>query len=148
MPFPTVHRGGACSLPPRFCLRRRMKTSELLSKRYKGNEDLFQAALRKIKPLSKYPEGEELPIKALEKLIAAYEYKYSVQLDYIHPLFFPDRDRMYSAVVRNTDTKELYPVIHALGIYEILCKVCIFYYSEVTIKKAVGFKDWSARFKE
>ena len=82
----------------------------------------------------------------MEKLIAVYEYKYSVQLDYIHPLFFPDRDRMYSAVIRNTDTREFYPTLYASYMYEMLCKVCIFYYSEVSMKKAVGLKDWTRRF--
>lgn len=125
-----------------------MKTSEILSKRYNEDKELFQKVLRKIKPFSKYPDKGEIPIEDLEKLIAVYEYKYSIQLDYIHPLFFPGEERMYSVVIRNTDTKELYPLIYSNTVYEALCKVCIFYYSEITFKGSVGLKDWTRRFEK
>lgn len=124
-----------------------MKTSEILAKRYDQNKDIFQTVLRKIKPLNNYPVNEDIPIELLEKLIATYEYKYSVQLDYIHPLFMPNEARMYSAVVRNTDSRELYPTVYANSLYEVLCKVCILYYSEISMKHSVGLKDWSKRFK-
>lgn len=124
-----------------------MKTSEILSKRYDRDKDIFQTLLRKIKPLSKYPVEEEIPLEVLERLVATYEYKYAVQLDYIHPVFIPNENRIYSAVIRNTDTKDTYPIIYSGSLYEMMCKVCIFYYSEIAMKKAVGLKDWSKRFK-
>ena len=124
-----------------------MKTSEILAKQYSKHKDIFQTVLRKIKNFSDYPENVDVPLDAIEAFVAECEYKYAIQCDYIHPVFMPNEARMYSAVVRNTDTKWLYPVIYAGSVYEVFCKLCIFYYSEIMMKKAVGLKDWSKRFE-
>lgn len=111
---------------------------------YKGvNSIEFQKALRKIKPFAKHSMDEIIPLSDLEKLVAVYEYKYSVQVDYIHPVFLKGEKRMYSVVIRNTDTKDLYPTIFSSSIYEAFVKVSLFYYNIITEKQEVGLKDWS-----
>ena len=107
----------------------------------------FQRLLRGIRPFAKIPLDQDVPLELLEKLIWKYECKYSLMLNYICPVYLPNERRMYSVTVRYTDTKELYPTIYASSMYEAFCKAALFYYSEITLKKAVGLKDWSRKYE-
>lgn len=116
-----------------------MTTSEILHLDYYENENIFQKALRKIKPLSKYSLEENIPLDILEKLVSTYEYKYAIMINYICPVYIPGERRMYSVTIKNTEKNETY-YIHSSSIYEAFCKISILYYSEV--KNGLGLKDW------
>lgn len=125
-----------------------MTTEELLNlDYYKGvNSVIFQKALRQIKSFQSLEEEKIVSLELLEKLIYTYECKYAIMINYICPVFIPDERRMFSATIRNTDTKELYPTIYGSSIYELFTKICIFYYWLCSKKKSVGLKDWSKKY--
>ena len=110
-----------------------MKTDEILNMDYrkKENKIKIQKVLRKIKPLSKYSEDEDIPLVILEKLIAKYQKKYDVKFSYIM-ISTADADEViiYSASLRNSEGKWLKNIYGAF-IYELFAKVNIFIYSEV-----------------
>jgi len=126
-----------------------LKPEEALRLDYykEGNREEFQKLLREVKPFAKIPADREVPLELLEKLIWKYECKYSLMLNYICPVYLPNEKRMYSVTVRNTDTKELYPTVYASSVYEAFCKAALFYYNEITLKGAVGLKDWSRKYE-
>lgn len=117
--------------------------TKLLNMKYDDNDEIFQKGLKKIKPFKKV--NGDVPIELLEKLIYKYEMKYSVMIDYICPIFMFEAEPMYSVKVRNTDTREFLPSVYGTSIYETLCKVCLLYYMEITLKENIGLKDWSKR---
>ena len=113
---------------------------------YKGdNKDVFQNLLRNIKPFKNIDGDKEIELDLLEKLVYTYECKYAIMVNYICPVYLKDERRMYSITVRNTDTKELYPVIYASSIYESFVKICLFYYLEISVKENVGLKEWEKK---
>lgn len=123
-----------------------MKTSEILSLDYykADNENIFQKALRNIKPFSKYSLEENVPLEMLEKFIAKCEYKYNIMVNYITPVYIPDERNIYSATIRNTETFKVYKLIFASSLYELYVKLCIYYYSEIR-RDVLTLKDWSKR---
>ena len=120
-----------------------MTTSEILNlDYYKGkNENIFQKALRKIKPFKNIPLDENIDLELLEKLVATYEYKYAFMINYICPVYIPGERRMYSATIRNTNTKEISDMVFASSLYELYCKICILYYSKVI--NGFELKNWN-----
>lgn len=108
-----------------------MTTKEILNLDYYENQDVFQKALRKIKPFEKYPEGEEIPLEDLEKLISRYEYKYALMLQYICPLYIQGERNVYSASIKRSDTQEHLGYIYGSTFYELFVKLCFKYYTEV-----------------
>lgn len=113
---------------------------------YKGdNKDIFQNLLRKIKPFKNIDKGQEIELELLEKLVYTYECKYAIMVNYICPVYLKNERRMYSITVRNTTTKELYPVLYASSIYESFVKICLFYFLEISVKETVGLKEWEKK---
>lgn len=117
--------------------------TKLLNSKYEDDEEIFQNALKKIKPFKKV--NGNIPIELLEKLIFKYEMKYAVMIDYICPIFMFDAEPMYSVKIRETETREFLPSVYGTSIYEVLSKVCLTYYMEITLKDSIGLKDWSKR---
>lgn len=117
--------------------------TKLLNSKYEDDEEIFQNALKKIKPFKKV--NGNIPIELLEKLIFKYEMKYAVMIDYICPIFMFDAEPMYSVKIRETETRESLPSVYGTSIYEVLSKVCLTYYMEITLKDNIGLKDWSKR---
>lgn len=121
------------------------KITNLINSKYEGCEEIFQDMLKRIKPF-KNIKGN-VPIELLEKLIYKYELKYAIMINYICPVFTKDVVPMYSVSIRDTETKELLPTIYGTSIYETLCKICLYYYMEITIKGNIGLKDWSKKYE-
>lgn len=113
---------------------------------YKGNnKDVFQNLLRKIKPFKNIDRDQEIELELLEKLVYTYECKYAIMVNYICPVYLKGEKRMYSITVKNTVTKELYPVIFASSIYESFVKICLFYFLEISVNENVGLKEWDKK---
>lgn len=119
------------------------KITKLLNSKYDECEEIFQETLKNIKPFKKV--NGDVPIEMLEKLIFKYEMKYAVMIDYICPIFMFDAEPMYSVKIRLTETKTFLPSVYGTSIYEVLCKVCLVYYMEISLKGSVGLKDWSKK---
>ena len=66
-----------------------MKTEDILNLDYRKeeNQEAIQRVLRKIKPLSKFSEDENIPFEKLEKLIGLYQNKYAIKIQYIIPYY-------------------------------------------------------------
>ena len=123
-----------------------MKTSELLNMDYyaDNNRDIFQKVLRKIKPFEKYSMDKDIAFDLLEKYIYKAECKYDIMINYICPVYIPNERLMYSATIRKPSNKNIYQTIHASSIYELFCKISIFYCSEIK-NNHIGLKDWSRK---
>lgn len=119
-----------------------MKTNELLSLDFtkKENKNKMQKALRKIDYLSHIPEFKDISIITLENYISKVEKKYSIMLYYICPVFTLKEHKL-SATIINTETGELLETFFSENIYDLFCKVCIYYYYQIKVKK-IKLKNW------
>ena len=111
-----------------------------------GNCEIFQNKLKEIKPFRKY-NAKEIPLGLLEKLAYKYECKYAIMINYICPVFIPEERLMYSVTFRNTnkDVRKIFPVLYGSSLYELFCKICLFYYDEITIKENIDLKNWEEK---
>lgn len=107
-----------------------MNTNDLLNLDYnvKHNQLIIQKALRKIKPLANYDLSEDIPLLKLELLVVKYEKKYPIIINYIEPTSIPGEINCYRAVVRNTNTGEILKTIYGCCLYELFCKLSIYFY--------------------
>lgn len=121
------------------------KITNLINSKYEDCEEIFQEMLKRIKPFRNI-KGD-IPIELLEKLIYKYELKYAIMVNYICPIFVENTVPMYSASIRSTKTREMLPTIYGTSIYETLCKICLYYYMEITIKESIGLKDWRLKYE-
>lgn len=119
--------------------------TNLLNSKYDGNEEIFQEELKNIKPFRNIKN--DVPLSMLEKLIYKYELKYAIMVNYICPVFIPDNEPMFSATIRDTKTKKLLPTIYGGTIYELFCKICLYYYLKTTITKEIGLKEWNKKYE-
>ncbi|MBO7695409.1 MAG: hypothetical protein J6T10_22520 [Methanobrevibacter sp.] len=124
-----------------------MKTSEILNMDYykDNNKNIFQKALRKIKPFERYED--DIPFDMLEKYVSKVEYKYSIMINYITPVYIPGERNMYSATIRDTEESKCYDIaIFASSFYELYVKISIYYFSKIKNNSLV-LKDWNKRNK-
>lgn len=121
------------------------RITKLLNSKYEVYDEIFQKQLKRIKPF-KNVDGD-IPIELLEKLIYKYEIKYAVMVDYICPIFTPEADPLYYVKIRNTDIREFLPPVYGTSIYETMCKICLMYYMEISLKGNIGLKDWSKKYE-
>lgn len=119
---------------------------KLLNSKYEDCGEIFQEALKQIKPFRKL-DKKRIPLSMLEKLIYTYELKYAVMINYICPVFNPEVPLMYSVTIRETKEKKLIQSIYGTSIYETMCKIALFYYMEITLKGTIGLKDWTKRYE-
>ena len=59
-----------------------MKTEDIINLdcRKEENKEIIQKVLRKIKPLSRYPDGCDIPFEAIEKAITVMCKKYCLRI--------------------------------------------------------------------
>lgn len=118
---------------------------KLLNSKYEDCGEIFQEALKQIKPFRGYEK--RIPLNMLEKLIYKYELKYAIMINYICPVFNPEVQPMYSVTIRNTDSHELIQTLYGMSIYETMCKIALYYHMEITLKGNIGLKDWNKRYE-
>ena len=123
-----------------------MKTEDILNLDYRKeeNQESIQRVLRKIKPLSKFSEDENVPFEKLEKLIGLYQNKYAIKIQYIIPNY--EGSIIYSASLLRSDNFKWIGNVYGMCMYELFAKIAIKMYTE--IKKGIPEKSKSDNEKE
>ena len=123
-----------------------MKTEDILNLDYRKeeNQEAIQRVLRKIKPLSKFSEDENVPFEKLEKLIGLYQNKYAIKIQYIIPNY--EGSIIYSASLLGSDNFKWIGNVYGMCMYELFAKIAIKMYTE--IKKGIPEKSKSDNEKE
>ncbi len=123
-----------------------MKTEDILNLDYRKeeNQEAIQRVLRKIKPLSKFSDDENIPFEKLEKLIGLYQNKYAIKIQYIMPNY--EGSIIYSASLLRSDNFKWIGNVYGMCMYELFAKIAIKMYTE--IKKGIPEKSKSDNEKE
>ena len=123
-----------------------MKTEDILNLDYRKeeNQEAIQRVLRKIKPLSKFSDDENIPFEKLEKLIGLYQNKYAIKIQYIIPNY--EGSIIYSASLLRSDNFKWIGNLYDMCMYELFAKIAIKMYTE--IKKGIPEKSKSDNEKE
>ena len=123
-----------------------MKTEDILNLDYRKeeNQESIQRVLRKIKPLSKFSEDENIPFEKLEKLIGLYQNKYAIKIQYIMPNY--EGSIIYSASLLRSDNFKWIGNVYGMCMYELFAKIAIKMYTE--IKKGIPERSKSDNEKE
>ena len=124
-----------------------MKTDQILNMNYKKDEnrEIIQKVLKRIKPLSRYTD--DVPIEALEKLIAIICKKYNLDMQWIVVMSEDAEDGrlVYSCGVKTHDKSKWLGTVYASCIYELFAKLSIKLFSE---SKKQGLRIESKNKKE
>ena len=119
-----------------------MKTEDILNLdcRKEENKKIIQKVLRKIKPLSKYSDECEIPLEAIEKLLAVMCKKYCVNIKEITAnVLANDKQIIWKATIINENEFALLNYVYGISIYEVLSKSTIYIYTKV--KKGIKIRD-------
>lgn len=110
-----------------------MKTDEILNLDYRKEENkvIIQKVLRKIKPLSKFSEENDIPIEAIEKAIRVMVCKYEITPQWMHITYENPILCVYSIGVKTSDTHKWLGDVFGMCLYEVFAKLAIKIYSEI-----------------
>ena len=113
-----------------------MKTEEILNLDYRKeeNQEIIQKVLRKIKPLSKYSDEENIPIEAIERTIRVLTNKYEIQPQWITCSHRGEILSTYSCGIKTSNTHELLGNVYGMCVYELIAKMAIKMYSDIRTK--------------
>ena len=126
-----------------------MKTEQILNLDYRKeeNKEIIQKVLRKIKPLSKYSEEEQIPLEVIEKLIKVLCQKYEITPQWMSMAYHDSALAIYSVGVKTTTKHEWLGNVYGMCLYETFAKLAIKIYSEIKSGK-VGPKMMSKEEKQ
>lgn len=101
------------------------------------NQKAIQRVLRQIKPLSKFPEGSDIPLSAIEKAIQVMDKKYEIGISDLVPDTHSNSNGTIwrATLVEHNNPFERLDAVHGLSIYEVLAKAAIRIYAEVRKRK-------------
>ena len=110
-----------------------MKTDEILNLDYRKeeNKETIQKVLRKIKPLSKFSEENDIPLEAIEKAIRVMVNKYEIRPQWMTISYHDNSLAIYSIGVKTTDTHKWLGDVFGMCLYEVFAKLAIKIYAEV-----------------
>lgn len=117
-----------------------MKTIEILNLdcRKEENREIIQKVLKKIGPLSKYTEYEEIPMELLEKCLKVLTFKYAIRVQWINLSDANSIEEMlFSCSIRNDSSYAWVGNAYGKSLYELVCKTVIFIYSEIKAKRVI-----------
>lgn len=98
--------------------------------RYSDYKEEMQRWLKKIDVLAKRtPEGEDVKLEDMEKLIIKIQKKYGHSMQWISLTIIDGEIPWYSVSIRDGNTKEWAKTLYGLTIYELYCKVALFMYA-------------------
>lgn len=114
-----------------------MKTTEILNLDYRiaENRKTIQKVLKRIKPLSKYSEEENVPFDMLETLLYKLCNKYTVHINVTQDPVSGDTN-VWKCTVINDKTLYMFYVF-GMCMYEVIAKACISIYSGVKSERFV-----------
>lgn len=103
--------------------------------REEENWGILQKYLKKIKPLSKYKDIEDVPIYKIEKVITILLKKYNIRIrDIVPDVWSGDIPIWRCAIIYDKTLRQLVTV-YGLSLYEVLAKAAIYMYS---VREDVG----------
>lgn len=110
-----------------------MKTDDILNLDYRKEEsrETIQRVLRKIKPLSKFSEENDVPLEAIEKAIRVMVNKYDITPQWLMMSYHEQTISIYSIGVKTTNTHEWLGNVYGMCLYEVFAKLAIKIYSEI-----------------
>ena len=110
-----------------------MKTEQILNLDYRKEEsqEIIQKVLRKIKPLSKYSEEQDIPLEAIEKVIRILSQKYEIVPQWIVMSLYESAINVYSIGVKTSNDHEWLGNVYGMCLYEVFAKLAIKMYSEI-----------------
>ena len=88
--------------------------------------------LKKIKPLSKYSDEDEIPFNALEKVITIMCKKYRMRIqDFVPDMLSNDSNTIWRATLINETNLKTIDMVYGISLYEVFAKTAIRLYAEV-----------------
>ena len=110
-----------------------MKTDEILNLDYRKeeNKEIIQKVLRKIKPLSKFSEENDIPLEAIEKAIRVMVSKYEIRPQWMTISYEGPVLGVYSIGVKTSDTHKWLGDVYGMCLYEVFAKLAVKIYAEV-----------------
>ena len=110
-----------------------MKTEEILNLDYRKekSQEIIQKVLRKIKPLSKFSEEEQIPLEAIEKLVRVLCQKYMITPQWMMMTYKEGVHSIYSISVKTTTDHKWLGNVYGICLYEVFAKLAIKMYSEI-----------------
>ncbi len=110
-----------------------MKTEEILNLDFRKEEsqEVIQKALRKIKPLSKFSDEEQIPLEAIEKLCHVLTNKYEITPQWMTISYHQPILGVYSIGVKTTTDHKWIGTVYGMCLYEVFAKLGIKMYSEI-----------------
>lgn len=114
-----------------------MKTKDVLQLdcRQRENQKIIQRVLRQIKPLSKFAEGEDIPLSAIEKAIRVMDRKYGIGIKELEPDTSSSKEgTIWRATLQYQSNFKVVDTVYGLSLYEVMAKVAIRVYADVRRK--------------
>jgi hypothetical protein len=110
-----------------------MKTEQILNLDYRKEEskEIIQKVLRKIKPLSKFSDEEQIPLEAVEKLVRVLSQKYMITPQWMNISLRDGVSSIYSIGVKTTTDHKWLGNVYGMCLYEVFAKLAIKMYSEI-----------------
>ena len=106
--------------------------------RIEGVKEDAQFWLKKIKILDKVtPEGEDVHIDALDKLLVNLIKKYNIKMQWISLTHIDKELPWYSISFKEKNTNEWLGSLYGITIYELYCKAVLFCYAKIKSDKKV-----------
>lgn len=111
-----------------------MTTKEIINLDYRKeeNKEIIQKVLRQIKPLSKYPDGCDIPFHDLEKAVTVMCKKYKMRVNQLIPdIQANDKSVVWRAWLLNETNLKTIDMVYGISLYEVLAKISIRLYAEI-----------------
>lgn len=110
-----------------------MTTDKLLALDYNRPKphQVIQKALRRIKPLRKYPEGEDVPLEAIEAVVKRMAVKYEVSPQFMTTLCRSGPQWYSIGYMHSGDSHEWIGTVYGSTLYETWAKLCIGMYASI-----------------
>ena len=116
-----------------------MKIKEIISGDFRKEEVKTEAQrwLKKIKILNKVtPDGENVPIDALDKLLVKLLFKYPITMQWVSLTILEGGELpWYTVSFKDKKTHEWLGSFYGITIYEIYCKAVLFCYAKAQTMK-------------
>lgn len=106
--------------------------------REEESREIIQKELKKIKPLSKYSEGD-IPLEKIEKLIAVLCNKYKMRVSEVMPDIWSSKGNIiWASNIIDENSLMLMNQVYGVSIYEVLTKTALLMYHK---REEVGRKS-------
>ena len=118
-----------------------MTTNQVINLDYREKESqkIIQKVLRKIKPLSRYPDGCNIPFEAIEKAITVMCKKYCLRIEFVPDVWSNKNNIIWRSVILNDTNLETVELVYGITLYEVFAKCAIRLYAEV--RKGIKNRD-------